>query len=1036
MIPKHTIEKITATARLSEVASDYMSLSKSGKDLHGPCPVCHAKGKGKGMFFTTTKDKGEVFKCFSCNSGGRGALAFLMTTQKMDFMTAIKSLGDKYVIDYNSEAQQELRQQQAAQRANGKAKKTFADLQLENSGLTAKDVTAKVYKDEDTSKVYDVVPFRIGTLNEYYRLVPDYGNDMIIYYFDLEGRQIMYQPPKRSKPEPFFRVRFQNPEERKDKFNKSIKYYSPAGSGTHLYVPQRIRKMYQSGAHIETLFIQEGEKKAEKSCKHDILSVGIMGIHNVGSANVMPKDLQLLIQKCNVKRVVFMLDSDWQDINSNIKSGDNPQKRPLSFFYAVKNFKEYMLSFRNIGINLEIFFGAVKPGTGNEKGIDDLLTGSLKSKESDFTTDLTNAFNIKGGEGDFVVLHKITSLTDYQIKDFWKLNSPAEFAKAHRDILLQIPEFKIGQSKYRFNEDGEFEMAEPILPEEKFWEYGDKGKLSFKYKRCYTFLHNRGYGRLRMAGKWRYVYFKDHVAQTVDRSDIKYFITEVAEQICTEDVQDMLYQGGHFYLGEHSLENLKFHDIKFERPGKNDQNMHYRNKFLRINPEKIEEFEPNQKAESIWHDQVIDFEIEPSKTPLIQFSQVDRKILDRLESEDTRFHFIDQGQPAYAMDISDNGTQCHFLRYLANASNFFHDQVPDIINNCAPAGRPHYDAIIDTSMHLLSKLTALGYLCHRFHNPSVAKAIIAVDGKLSEVGSSHGRSGKSLFGKAVGKIVPQVYIGGKSKTLTEDQFLFEEVNEKTENVFFDDVRTNIDFEFFFPNITGQWKINAKGVGRYTLPEGHPAKLFFSTNHMINGDGSSFTDRMHYIVFSDYYNDHRKPVDEFGSLFFDEWDKKQWNLFYNLIAYSIQLYFKFGLIEAPSRNIEKRRLRQMMGEEFLTWAEEYYAPKQQNDFNASSGNLELKIARKELYDDFKTRLRGKLLDFYSATRFGKCVRFYCKYKGYHFNPHRPNEQGQNIQDFITAGGNTFIGLEDKSSGVEYFTVSEDPNAIPVMKNSLL
>lgn len=1027
MIPKHTIDKITQTAILTEVAADFMQLKKSGKDHSGKCPNCGKEGKGKGMFF---EDKKDIFKCFSCNTGGKGAVGFLMTTQKMDYVQAIKYLGDKYVIDYDSDIQKELQAQQALQRASGKAKKSFTDLQLESSGLAIADVMAKVHRDGETSKIYDSCPFQPGTLNEYYRLIPDVGNDMIIYYYDLDGHQIMYKPPKRSKEEAFYRVRFQNPEQRKDKFGKAIKYYSPAGSGTHLYVPQRIRQMYQTGAHIPTLFIQEGEKKAEKSCKHNILSVGIMGIHNMGIQNIMPKDLQLLIQKCNVKRVVFMLDSDWQDINMNLKAGDSPQKRPLSFFYAVKNFKEYMLSFRNIGINLEIYFGAIKQGPAGEKGIDDLLAGSLKTKETDFTTDLEAALNAKSGDGSFVSLYKITSLTDYQIKDFWKLNSAAEFAKAHKEILEKIPEFKIGQSKYRFNENGEFEIAEPILPEERYWDYTSKGDVMFSYVRAQRFLQNRGFGRYRMAGKWKFVHFKDHVARTVDHGEIKYFTMQTTKEIAKEEVYEMMLRGGHQYMGPHILENLEFLDIKFESTGKEHQNMHFSNKFVKITPDRIEEFEPSQKSESIWHDKVIDFEFEQIKTPLVKFTAVDKGILQHLENEDTRFYYIDQKNTAYGFEISDEGMACHFLRYLVNSSNFFHDQVKDIANDCSYNGRPHYDAIIDTSMHLLSKITALGYLCHRFYNPSVAKAIIAVDGKLSEVGSSHGRSGKSLFGKALSKILPQVYIGGKTKNLTEDPFLFEEVTEKTENVFFDDVRTNIDFEFFFPNITGQWKINAKGVGRWTLPDGHPIKMFFSTNHMINGDGSSFTDRMHHIVFSDYYNDQRKPVDDFGCLFFDEWDKKQWNLFYNLIATSIQIYFAFGLIEAPSRNIEKRRLRQMMGEEFLTWAEEYYAPAE-NDMLGLC-NLEKRIPRKDLYDDFKSRLRGKLLDFYSATRFGKCVKYFCKYKGYHFNPHRPNDQNLNIQDFLAKGGVNFVGIEDKTSSVEYFTVSIDPNTHPSFK----
>lgn len=1020
-IPKEIIDKILDVATLDDVAGDFMKLKKSGKDLYGDCPFCGASGKGKGMFVSPAKD---IYKCYVCDKGGKGALKFLMQTQKQTYIEAIQFLSRKYSID----TQVKVNGGGAHNPYRGKRELSFTDIQLHSSGLAYDDVLSTVIRGDEKERMeVETSPFDVGTVNDYYQLVPGYGNDMVIYYYDLNGRQITYVPPKRTKAEPFFRIRFQNPEARKDKFGKPIKYYSPAGSGSQLYVPQKIRHTYRSHGKIETLYIQEGEKKAEKACKHGLMSVGIMGIHNLGSKDVMPQALQDLVQRCGVKRVVMLLDSDWRDLSHNIKSGDNPQRRPLSFFYAVRNFKDYMLSFRNLSINLEIYFGALRLGVESEKGIDDLLAGSLKGKEKDFVADVEETMNAKGSEGAYVYLHKITALTDYQLKDFWNLNSAADFAQNYKEILSTIPEFTISRTRYRFSEAGEFELAEPLLPEEKFWDYTDKGLVLFKYKRCYTFLQNRGYGKLRMAGKWRYVHFKDHVLEEVDRPEIKAFVMEVAEQVAGEDVQDMMYKGGHFYLGDHSIENLKFLNPVMERTSKVSQSIHFKNCFVKVYPDKVETFPTTAKVEAIWRDQVVGFDYKPVGGDFIKVEQLGQEYLDALEEEETKYHFIEKRSPAYLVRVSDEALRCHFLRYLFNVSNFHHKSIRNILDETR-----NIDAILNTSLHVLNKLTSLGYLCHRFHNPAVAKAVIAVDGRLTEVGASQGRTGKSLFGKALSRIMPTVYIGGKSKKLTEDQFLWEQVTEKTECVFFDDVRTNLDFEFFFPNITGQWSINAKGVGRWNLPESHPIKLFFTTNHMINGEGSSFTDRMHYLVFSDFYSDHHKPTDDFGQLFFDEWDEEQWNLFYNLVAYSLQLYFRYGLVPPPSSNIEKRKLRQMMGEEFLSWADEFYAPGEPDlsSPNPTSGNLEVRIARKELFEGFKNRLRGKLLDFYSPTRFGRCLRWYCKYKGYHFNPHKQNELGQNCKDYLSEGSSSFMGGEDKAAGLEYFTVSSDPINIPL------
>lgn len=1005
MHTQYNVERIKDAADLESVIRDFMSLQKAGKDLKGKCPLC-----GSGSF--TVAPAKKMFKCFGCSEGGKDAIAYLMKMERKTYPEALEYLSTKYSIEpIDDKKQKKYLEAEAKKRKNGKKKqKSFRDAQLASSGLLMEDVMANITIDD---KKVERNPYRKGTLNQYYRLIPEEGDDMIIYYYTLEGKEDLFKPEKSNKYEPFYRVRFQNPEERKDKFGKPIKYYSPKGSGSHLYVPEKIRQMYTNGRKIKRLFLQEGEKKAEKACKHGIHSVGIMGIHNVGSKNIMPKDLQLLIQKCEVEEVVFLLDADWQDLSGNIRVGDNVQKRPLTFFYAVKNFKEYMLTFRNLDINLEVYFGAPKPSC-QEKGVDDILAGPFKGKEEDFVKDIETAINTKDGHGEYLQIHKITALTDYQIKDFWKLNNYSDFAKLHKEVLQHIPEFTINKTKYRINDDGVLELAEPIQNEERYWATDQKGKVSFNYKRCYTFLRNRGFGRIRMQGAKPYVQFQNHVIKTVERGDVKDFVMDVTEQIAPEDVQNLLYQGGHFYLGDHSLENLKYFDIDFERPRKDSQNMHFANKFWKVTSEGITEHLPNERRQTIWNDKIIPFDATQTE-PLVLFHEINEAFIESRPTADREA--LKEYQGKYWMEITQSGEEAHFLQFLKNASNFYWRD-----KNKKKDRKEEIEEYMDISMHLLSKLTAFGYMCHRFHNASTAKAVICMDGKLSEVGASNGRSGKSIFGLALSKILPQAYIGGKRRNLTEDQFLFEEVNEKIENVFFDDIRANMDFEFFFPNITGRWMINRKGVGRITLPPETSPKLLFTTNHAVNGDGASFRDRQHYIVFSDYYNDNHKPTDDFGVLFFDEWDQKQWNLFYNMTATCLQLYFQHSLVEAPSSDIELRRLRQQMGEDFLTWAEEYFSPAV-DDHRLDKNNLNTRLARNDLYNDFIQK-HTRAARHMTPTRFGKCVKWFCKYKNYHFNAHKPHKElGITFDDFLEGGGRIFVGEADKSAGVEYFTLSQ-------------
>lgn len=94
---------------------------------------------------------------------------------------------------------------------------------------------------------------------------------------------------------------------------------------------------------------------------------------------------------------------------------------------------------------------------------------------------------------------------------------------------------------------------------------------------------------------------------------------------------------------------------------------------------------------------------------------------------------------------------------------------------------------------------------------NVTRAVIGMDGKQSEVGDSNGRSGKSLVGELMRQVVDTVYISGKRTDIFNDSFIWNDIDERTRLVFIDDVMLNFNFEFLFPNLTGDWTVNKKEV---------------------------------------------------------------------------------------------------------------------------------------------------------------------------------------------------------------------------------
>jgi len=293
--------------------------------------------------------------------------------------------------------------------------------------------------------------------------------------------------------------------------------------------------------------------------------------------------------------------------------------------------------------------------------------------------------------------------------------------------------------------------------------------------------------------------------------------------------------------------------------------MYFKNKYWKITADGIEEKPLVSIENHLWSEQVINFDATLLKESLVDVTRIEE---EHFQKDKTLPVALREFIGSYSVDLSKQSEQCHFLNFIWNTGEFFWRKKFNADTREPITDSRDLSERLETQLHFVSKMTAIGYLLHSTRDKSCEKAVIAMDGKISEVGDSNGRSGKSLVGFAISKLIPQVYISGKAKDLTDDTFLFEEVNDKTQNIFLDDVRANIDFEFFFPLITGRLTVNAKGIGKNTLPEKNTPKLYLTTNHAINGSTSSYRDRQALIAFSDFYNNYWNPVMTFGLTLID------------------------------------------------------------------------------------------------------------------------------------------------------------------------
>lgn len=987
-----TIRKVKERADIRQHVPD---ADTSRRTSYVKCPQCGKVGKRVGLCVTHTATK-DIAKCFDCGFEISGAINAEMYYSGSSFQEAIKkvAMSANVVIESENERKKRLRKEESK-----KQKGTFCSRQLEESGLDVSDVMATVR--DAKGNEYEVATFRKGGFR-----MPDYKvnfdeDDMIIFYYDLYGEPMKYATRGAAGGlKDLVRVRHQFPESNVNAEGKQKKYESPAGAEARFFFPQIIRAMFQKGQEIETLIIQEGEKKAIKACKHGILSIAIQGIYNIGNEKSgLIKDLQFLVQKCNIKNVVLLFDSDWNDLSKNLHDRDSIDSRPNQFAKAAIKFRNYVETINHSDISVDVYFGHIN---GDEKGIDDLLTGSLKGKEYELKEDMEATMLTHDGKGKFADIHKISTLSDFKIMDFWKLRDREAFFELHRERLAGLKKVKFGKVLYVRDGD-EFKQSGKANADNEFWviewiEEKDKRKknVTFDTLEALSFLEGNGFARIhtkdQQPGEFHFIQNTEGIIRKVGASNIRDFAYGFTMQNCKDrDVLIMMAEKLGKYLGVDRLERLKITDDNFDKAEPYRQYLIYRNGMATITANEIT-FGPMMGM--AWDSKVI-------KRP---FKRI--PIFKEFEkTADGDFDF----------EVTPDGSHCEFLKFIRNTSTFKKE-----------SGEPDENDMMDHRRHVANKLTAIGFLLTDFKFLTELKCVVAMDAKLDEVAVANGRSGKSLISDAIRKMINCAWVDCKKQENVEN-FMFNDVDFETRNVHLDDVRINFDFESIYAAITGDLTVNVKGGRRFNIKKEESPKFFITTNHAIKDSTDSGAARIAYISFSDYYNKDYTPIMDFGHSLFDQWDEYQWLLFDNLMAECIMLYMRSmvsgwaakgnGIVPPPMKDIKARSYRQQMGEAFFQWAESFFA--------LDGSNINMRLDRKDMYDNF-LRDYPNQKNFVSTQGFKSRLKAYCAFTGLALNAHRLDVKGRSYNDWCKNRGTEdyFCGDLDKANGHEYFTITTD------------
>jgi hypothetical protein len=279
--------------------------------------------------------------------------------------------------------------------------------------------------------------------------------------------------------------------------------------------------------------------------------------------------------------------------------------------------------------------------------------------------------------------------------------------------------------------------------------------------------------------------------------------------------------------------------------------------------------------------------------------------------------------------------------------------------------------------------TAIGYLLNNYKKQDEGLAIVFYDETLND--NPSGRTGKTLISKAISNCRKLVTLNGKEFN-NKGQFPYQTINLDDNVICFDDMERTFKFESLFSIITGNLVLNKKNLQPIEIPFERSPKILFTSNYILSGVGDSHDARKVEIELFRHYSKTYKPINEFGKLFFDEWDKLEWDSFFSYMVTNIQKYFKNGLLMSELKTGKMKKVIANTCEDFFDFCE--------NEFLWEEDRF---YTTKEVIQSYNDGSREWPRNM-NASWFGRWLGIYFEYK----NWKRDDRTNGGIRKFILLG----------------------------------
>ncbi|TXD46052.1 primase-helicase family protein [Polaribacter sp. IC073] len=436
-----------------------------------------------------------------------------------------------------------------------------------------------------------------------------------------------------------------------------------------------------------------------------------------------------------------------------------------------------------------------------------------------------------------------------------------------------------------------------IKKESPFWSY-DEGSLKISHSKLYDFLALHGFMRLKLSPtNYLLVNEKNNIIELSSEDEMIGLVANYLRNNGEYKVYETFVKSVGQYISNKKLSFLPLGELPKDRDSKDTGVFYYKNCYCIVSKDGIDVKDYSELPYVIWRNRLIDHNYKEDKSDVIG-----------------QFH-------QFCNNISKND-----------------------INR------------------FLSLKTILGYLSHRCKTKDESKAIIFYDENMLLNDKTNGGTGKTLLSVALSKVRDLELFDGKS-IKAESWFKNQRINLTTDIITYDDLNKATSLELFYSMITTGVEVEKKRKDAFYIKHEESPKIIITSNYPVKGPGGSSDLRRRFeFEVANYYNEEFTPEIDFGNRFFnDAWSVDEWQKFYYFLMECLMEYLKHGLVEAPSINLEEKKLEMNTSKEFVEFANDFF------EFN----KWEDKREAQELFQGYFPEVG------FSAHTFKKWMDEFCK-----------------------------------------------------------